>query len=195
MNLIAHRGLWNKTIKDNSYEALWGGLNSDKYIGVECDIRTTKDKKIIIYHNFLYKGSLVSNTYFKDMDNVSLLEDLLKINTNKILLLEIKDTKIDKKRLLHLLNKYDRCYYIMSFNTKVINDLKDISDKYKFGALNYVLNSDANYKLDFICLYGFVASSKVIESFEKRGIEVIIYGTEILKKDVKYIVDDIKLAK
>ena len=51
MQLIAHRGLWNKNIKDNSYEALKNGLLSNKYIGIECDIRTTLDKKIIIYHN------------------------------------------------------------------------------------------------------------------------------------------------
>ena len=66
MNLIAHRGIWNKTIKDNSYEALLNGLNSEKYIGIECDIRTTLDKKFIVYHNILYKGNLVKNTYFKN---------------------------------------------------------------------------------------------------------------------------------
>ena len=73
MNLIAHRGIWNKTIKDNSYEALLNGLNSEKYIGIECDIRTTLDKKFIVYHNILYKGNLVKNTYFKDMQDILLL--------------------------------------------------------------------------------------------------------------------------
>lgn len=195
MNLIAHRGIWNKTIKDNSYEALLNGLNSEKYIGIECDIRTTLDKKFIVYHNILYKGNLVKNTYFKDMQGILLLEDLLKINTDKLLLLEIKENDIDKKRLLRLLNKYQKNYYIMSFNTKVIESLRDLDNKYKYGVLNYILNSDADYNLDFICLLDGVATNNIINNFEKRGIEVIIYGTIKVNKNVKYIVDDIKMTK
>ena len=195
MNLIAHRGIWNKTIKDNSYKALLDGLNSEKYIGIECDIRTTLDKKFIVYHNILYKGNLVKSTYFKDMKDILLLEDLLKINTDKLLLLEIKENDIDKKRLLRLLNKYQRNYYIMSFDTKVIESLRGLDNKYKYGVLNYILNSDADYNLDFICLLDGVTTNNIINNFEKRGIEVIIYGTIKVNKNVKYIVDDIKMTK
>ncbi len=195
MNLIAHRGLWNKTIKDNSYEALKKGLESNKYIGIECDIRTTYDNKFIIYHNILYKGNLVRNTYYKDMKNISLLEDLLKIKTNKILLLEIKENDINKTKLLKLLNKYNHNYYIMSFNNKVIEELKKLNNKYKYGVLNYVLNSESDYKLDFICLLDIVANDLIIDNLKKRGIDVIIYGTIKIKKDVKYIIDDYKMLK
>lgn len=195
MKLIAHRGIWNKYVKDNSYKALLDGLNSKKYIGIECDVRTTLDKKFIVYHNILYKGSLVKNTYYKEMKDILLLEDLLKINTNKLLLLEIKENDIDKKRLLRLLNKYKRNYYIMSFNTKVIKDLKNMDNKYKYGVLNYILNSDADYNLDFICLLDGIATNNIINNFEKRGIEVIIYGTIKVNKNVKYIVDDAKMTK
>ncbi len=195
MNLIAHRGLWNKTIKDNSYEALKKGLESNKYIGIECDIRTTYDNKFIIYHNILYKGNLVRNTYYKEMKGISLLEDLLKIKTNKILLLEIKENDINKTKLLKLLNKYNHNYYIMSFNNKVIEELKNLNNKYKYGVLNYVLNSDADYKLDFICLLDIVANDLIIDNLKKRSIDVIIYGTIKIKKDVKYIIDDYKMLK
>ncbi len=195
MNLIAHRGLWNKNVKDNSYIALLEGLKSEKYIGIECDIRTTLDNKFIVYHNTLYKGNLVKNTYFKDMKDILLLEDLLKIDTDKLLLLEIKENYINKKRLLRLLNKYDRNYYIMSFDTKVITDLKELDNKYKCGVLNYILNSDANYNLDFICLLDVIATDSVIKNFEKKGVEVIIYGTIKVNKNVKYIVDDYKMTK
>lgn len=195
MMLIAHRGMWDKTIKDNSYEAILRALKSEKYIGTECDIRTTLDKKFIVYHNILYKGTLVSNTYYKDMENVLLLEDLLRVNTDKLILLEIKENNIDKKRLLRLLNKYKRNYYIMSFHSKVINELKNMDKTYKYGVLNYVLNSDSKYNLDFICLLDGVATESVIKNFEKRGIEVIIYGTIKVNKNVKYIVDDYKMIK
>lgn len=195
MKLIAHRGLWNKDIKDNSYEALKNGLESNKYIGIECDIRTTLDNKLIIYHNSLYNGSLVRNTYFKDLKNISLLEDLLKIETDKIILLEIKERDINKKKLLKLLNKYKRNYYIMSFNNNVILELRDLNPNYKYGVLNYILNSKSDYDLDFICLLDGITTDKLIKNFTKRGIEVIIYGTIKLKKDVKYIIDDNKMRK
>lgn len=195
MKLIAHRGLWNKDVKDNSYEALKNGLESNKYIGIECDIRTTLDNKFIIYHNSLYNGFLVRNTYFKDLKNISLLEDLLKIETDKIILLEIKERDINKKKLLKLLNKYKRNYYIMSFNNNVILELRDLNPNYKYGVLNYILNSKSDYDLDFICLLDGITTDKLIKNFTKRGIEVIIYGTIKLKKDVKYIIDDNKLQK
>lgn len=195
MKLIAHRGLWSKDVKDNSYEALKNGLESNKYIGIECDIRTTLDNKFIIYHNSLYNGFLVRNTYFKDLKNISLLEDLLKIETDKIILLEIKERDINKKKLLKLLNKYKRNYYIMSFNNNVILELRDLNSNYKYGVLNYILNSKSDYDLDFICLLDGITTDKLIKNFTKRGIEVIIYGTIKLKKDVKYIIDDNKMRK
>ena len=190
MNLIAHRGIWNKYIKDNSYEAIKNAIKSDKYIGVEFDVRTTKDKKIIIYHDALYNGTLVCKMFYKDMKDVYLLTDILSIKTNKILLIEIKDRNIDKTKLLKILNRYKRNYYIMSFNTKLIEELKVLNNKYKYGVLNYVLNSDSKYNLDFICLLDIVATDKIIKTLEKRGIEVIIYGTININKSVKYIVDD-----
>ena len=128
MNLIAHRGIWNKFIKDNSYEAIKNGILSDKYIGVEFDIRTTKDKKIIIYHDALYNGVLVSKTLYKDMKDVCLLTNILSIKTDKMLLIEIKERNIDKNKLLKILNRYKRNYYIMSFNTKVIEEFNQLNN-------------------------------------------------------------------
>ena len=129
------------------------------------------------------------------MKDIILLEDLLKIKTDKILLLEIKEREIDKNKLLKLLNKYKRNYYIMSFNNNIIFEIRKLNNKYKYGVLNYVLNSKSDYDLDFICLLDGIANDYIINNFEKKGIEVIIYGTIKIKKDVKYIVDDYKLWK
>ena len=129
------------------------------------------------------------------MKDIILLEDLLKIKTDKILLLEIKEREIDKNKLLKLLNKYKRNYYIMSFNNNIIFEIRKLNNKYKYGVLNYVLNSKSDYDLDFICLLDGIANDYIINNFEKKGIEVIIYGTIKIKKDVKCIVDDYKLWK
>ena len=115
--------------------------------------------------------------------NIDLLNDSINKNSNEI----------DKNKLLKLLNKYKRNYYIMSFNNNIIFEIRKLNNKYKYGVLNYVLNSKSDYDLDFICLLDGIANDYIINNFEKKGIEVIIYGTIKIKKDVKYIVDDYKL--
>lgn len=190
---IAHRGIYNENVSDNSYKALYDGLLSYKYIGIETDVRVTKDNVFILYHDVLYKGKLVKNVFYKDMDNVSKLEDILKINTDKIILLEIKDFDIDVKKFIKLINKYNKNVMIMSFDVNVIKRVKKITNRYKLGILNYVLNSDSDYNFDFICLLDIIATDYVIESFKKRNIDVLIYGVVNDNRNLTYIIDDYKL--
>ena len=190
---IAHRGIYNKNVSDNSYKALYDGLLSYKYIGIETDVRVTKDNVFILYHDALYKGKLVKNLFYKDMVNVSKLEDILKINTDKIILLEIKDFDIDVKKFIKLINKYNKNIMIMSFDANVIKKIKKITNKYKLGVLNYVLNSDSDYNFDFICLLDIIATDYVIESFKKRNIDILIYGVVNDNRNLTYIIDDYKL--
>lgn len=190
---IAHRGIYNKNVSDNSYKALYDGLLSYKYIGIETDVRVTKDNVFILYHDVLYKGKLVKNVFYKDMVNVTKLEDILKINTDKIILLEIKDFDIDVKKFIKLINKYNKNIMIMSFDVNVIKKIKKITNKYKLGVLNYVLNSDSDYNFDFICLLDIIATDYVIESFKKRNIDILIYGVVNDNRNLTYIIDDYKL--
>ena len=190
---IAHRGIYNKNVSDNSYKALYDGLLSYKYIGIETDVRVTKDNVFILYHDVLYKGKLVKNVFYKDMVNVTKLEDILKINTNKIILLEIKDFNIDVKKFIKLINKYNKNIMIMSFDVNVIKKIKKITNNYKLGVLNYVLNSDSDYNFDFICLLDIIATDYVIESFKKRNIDILIYGVVNDNRNLTYIIDDYKL--
>ena len=190
---IAHRGIWNKLVKDNSYEALYNGLMSSLYIGIETDLRVTKDNIFILHHDALYNGKLIKNLFYNELENIVKLEDILKINTNKIILIEIKDFNINIKRLIKILNKYKRNIMLMSFNSKVIKKIKEYTNKYKLGVLNYILNSDDEYEFDFICLLDAIASDYIINSFKKRNIEVIIYGVINANKNYTYIIDDYKL--
>lgn len=190
---IAHRGIWNDSVKDNSYQALYNGLLSEEYIGIETDVRVTKDNVFVIYHDPLYNGKLVKNVYLKDMVDVCRLEDILKIKTDKIILLEIKDFNMDVKKFIKLIDKYKRNVMIMSFSTLVINKIKTLNTKYKLGVLNYIINSDSNYDYDFICLLDIISNNFVIERLKKRNIEVLIYGVIDILEDATYIIDDNKL--
>ena len=171
MKFIAHRGVWNKNVKPNSYEAISNGLNSDKYIGIETDIRVTKDGVFILYHDALYNGSLVKNVLYKEIkDDTCKLEDILKIKSNKIFLLEIKDFQMNVISFLKLLSKYKRNIMLMSFDNKIIERIRKETSNYKVGVLNYILNSDSDYNFDFICLLDIISNNFVINSFKKNSV-------------------------
>ena len=53
MKYIIHRGITSKKNSDNSYMAIKRALFDKESIGVEFDIRLTKDKKIVLSHNSL----------------------------------------------------------------------------------------------------------------------------------------------
>ncbi len=108
MKFIAHRGNDNHNYKENTKEALLWCLKQDYIDGVELDIRFTKDKKFIIYHNSSFlelgiKRRFIANETLEDLEKINLgtienpsylssLESFLKsVDSNKIILLDIKN--------------------------------------------------------------------------------------------------------
>jgi len=198
LKFIAHRGLRSDTIKENTLDAFYNAIESDKMSGFEFDIRKTKDKYFIVNHNAFIKSDLISrknHRYLKNKYNLPTLNEVLKIKTDKILMIEIKDISINYSEFVKLINKYqDKNIYIMSFHNKVINKLKSYKLKAKLGILNYILNTEEEYDLDFICLLNNLATNEIINEYKKIGIEVFIYGVLNEKNDlfydnVYYIVD------
>ena len=192
---IAHRGLVKKGIIENTIPAFLSAINSDKYAGFELDIYTSKDNEFIIHHDPLLDGKLIWNYEYKELKKkgVVKLEDVLKLKTNKIILIEIKDINIDINQFTKLLNKYkDKKIYVMSFFNSVIRKFKNPT--FKVGVLNYLLNSTAEYPYDFIGILYDVATKHMINSLKELNIEVFLYALSKKDKynfkDVYYIVDD-----
>lgn len=184
--LIAHRGLKEKA-KENTMEAFLDALKNDHYAGFECDIRTSKDKVFVICHNPMVGLDLVSNTNYKDLEkkyHLISLEKVLKISSDKIFLLEIKEATIDTKDFQKLIQKYSsKKIYVMSFFNKVIEELQKTKKQEKYGVLNYVFNSEESYKnYDFICLLEAVMSEKLEKFFRKNQIETFVYGIHNFSK-------------
>ena len=195
---IAHRGLVKKGIIENTLPAFLGAINSDKYAGFELDIYTSKDNEFIIHHDPLLDGKLIWNYEYKELKKkgVVKLEDVLKLKTNKIILIEIKDINLDINQFTKLLNKYqDKKIYVMSFFNSVIRKFKNPT--FKVGVLNYLLNSTAKYSYDFIGILYDVATKHMINSLKELNIEVFLYALskkdKYIFKDVYYIVDDAML--
>lgn len=192
---IAHRGLVKKGIIENTLPAFIGAINSSKYSGFELDIYTSKDKEFVVHHNPLIDSKFIWNYTYKELKNkgVIKLNDVLKLKTDKIILIEIKDINIDINKLTKLLNKYqDKNIYVMSFFNSVIKKFKNPT--FKVGILNYVLNSTSTYPYDFIGILYDVANEHMINSLKKLKLKVFLYALnkkdKYLFKDVYYIIDD-----
>ena len=187
-HLIAHRGL-KKEASENTLEAFEKSINNTFYSGFECDVRTTKDHIFVICHNPIYKGKIISLTNYKEFkkDNLPTLENVLKLKTNKIMILEIKEINCDINRLSIILQKYDyQNIYVMSFYNKIINNLSLKNLKIKVGVLNYVLNSENDYQnYDFICLLENIMTPNLESYFTRQNKEVFIYGIHNLEKLTK----------
>lgn len=187
-HLIAHRGL-KKEASENTLEAFEKSINNSFYSGFECDVRTTKDHIFVICHNPIHKGKIISLTNYKEFkkDNLPTLENVLKLKTNKIMILEIKEINCDINRLSIILQKYDyQNIYVMSFYNKIINNLSLKNLKIKVGVLNYVLNSENDYQnYDFICLLESIMTSNLESYFTCQNKEVFIYGIHNLEKLTK----------
>lgn len=201
MNYIFHRGFHEKKQEENKITGFIKAFQDERCIGIETDIRITKDQVFILYHSPLFHEKLVQNCLYKEFlqENVPKLEDLLKINTSKIMLLEIKDFNINIAKLLKILNKYDRQIYLMSFSNKVIKKLYEAKTKYKIGVLNYVFNTINNYPYNFICILNDLLNWTIIETFKKKNIELISYGVhnykDMVYPNLTYIINNEILVK
>ena len=190
---IAHRGLFDDNIKENTIEAFDNAFNNG-YEGIEFDVRLTKDKIPVILHDsflsrvFGVQGLLKHYTYQELLDNkieIPKFEDVISRYNNKVMIIELKE-KID---ITKYIKDKRNLYYISSFNYDYISYLNK-SVYYKLGVINYILNSGIDYsKIDFIMVLDSIYNKKL---FKLKDIEIIIYGVigniNSYNKELKYIV-------
>ena len=207
MDLIAHRGLTDNYIKENTIEAFLNAVKAN-YSGIELDVRKTKDNKIVCLHDKFInrtsngKGNINNLTYNellkynfgskKRKSKIPLLLDVIKNINNKTIIIELKE-KIETDELEKILNKNDsNDYYICSFNSKYIDNIRNI--KYKKGIINYIFNSGLNIKkYNFILILEDFFSEDIYNYLNKLDIEPIIYNvSKNLKIKNNKITDNLK---
>lgn len=205
---ISHRGNDNHKYRENSEKAILYSLSKSYIDGVECDIRLTKDKEIVLSHNtlidFQSNGSgfihnLTLNellTYEFGNEKITILKELLsKVNTNKILLLEIKEEKMNAEdewleALVPILLKYSHLtIYLCSFNYDLLIKLKDKITVPIGVIIGYTMNQSKNITpFDFVMYH-----HKSFKYTQKKTMVWTINNKEKIdqyKKRVDYIITD-----
>ena len=185
MKYIIHRGITSNRFKENSYTAIKRALIDKSSLGVEFDIRLAKDDKIVLSHDNIINFNYIENMNYNDIIKnkyLTTLDKVLNINTDKILLIDIKVNNNYKKfgnLLLKELDKYERNIYLASFNKKVIKYLRK-KTKYKKGiiTLNYKKSNN-----DFVVINYNTISSKKINDIKNKEIFIwTIHNDKDLEK-------------
>lgn len=166
MKYIIHRGVTSNNIQENTYNSIKKALRDYTSSGVEFDIRLTKDKKIVLAHDSLIHLNYIENMNYSDIIKekyLTTLDKILSIDTDKILLIDIKvnnNYKTFGDTLLKYLHNSQRNIYLCSFNKKIIKYLKKKTN-YKLG---YILLSYRKNNFDFIMVnFKGVTNKKILQ--------------------------------
>lgn len=190
MLIYSHRGE-SKYAPENTLSAFYLAylLKSD---GIECDIRKTKDDKIVIIHDKTINrtsnkaGNVSDYTLYqlKEFDfgdknykdeKIMTLDEFLKIFAGKNIkiYIEVKESGYEKE-IWNILSKYNlKNITIISFKYEVLKEFRNISKILSLGWLIYDIDA------------------KIIKNSLKINIKILICNSSMLdKKNVKLAKDN-----
>ena len=188
---LAHRGLHNETIDENSMPAFEAAVKAG--FGIELDVHITADNKIVVIHDNTTTRTtgvekVVNDTTYKDLKKlrllhtkteIPLLKDVLKMVKGKVpVLVEVKaENKVPPALVTEVLKVIEKYPYkdklaMQSFNPYVARDLKKESTGIPVGQLM----SDV--------LYG---QSKLVHFMYRSLLVLKISKPDFFNYEVKYI--------
>lgn len=171
---IAHRGLYNDDIPENSISAFKRAVG--KGFSIELDVRLTKDCKMVVFHDsslkrmcgvvadisdFTYE-QLKAFSLGKTQEKIPLLSEVLKVIDGKVpVLIELKEGygfwELEK-RVYHILRQYNGEYAVESFDPFSLLWFRFYAPDIKRGQLisEFKNKLDKNYILRKICAKPFI---------------------------------------
>tara|TARA_Y100000768_G_scaffold386098_1_gene373697 strand:+ start:2816 stop:3559 length:744 start_codon:yes stop_codon:yes gene_type:complete len=208
MEIYNHHKIYNETFfvyghrgvpflqKENTLRSFQKAIDLG-FDGVELDIVSTKDGKLIVNHDTFLKIDSsekeypVSSVNYEKIKDLPILKDILiSIGHMTKINIEVKDQgKIsftavkDLIKILKELNLIDNVI-ISSFNPNIIKEAKKIDDRFptawiweeenlKFYNLYSIVLK--YYKPDAIHMYHRIVSKKLVQKIHKKGMKVIVY--------------------
>ena len=171
-NLIAHRGVHNLSIPENTLPAFYKCVDK-KYI-IELDIHILTDNTIVVYHDYNLKRLIGVNKIIESLSYAQLskikiknkyviptLKQVMHIVDGQVpILIEVKDMNNNSKfeeELVKILDNYKGKFAIQSMNPHVIDWFYKNRKDYVIGLiilneLNYKLVKKYQRKIDFISI-------------------------------------------
>ena len=204
MNIIAHRGIHNEAIPENSMKAF--SLALKKNIPIEFDVHILKDKNIVVFHDDNLKRMTNKDKFIKECtyeeikdlklkntnEKIPLLKDVLKLVDGKVLLdIELKMDVTDhslEDGLIEIFKDYNGEVILKSFDYRKVKYLKKHTN-YKIGLLikrmsgfkDFIIrniNFNILIKPDFLACNKNMLDCKSVKTFKKD-----IYIWTIKNKD------------
>lgn len=147
---IAHRGLWNESIPENSLSAYRNAAENG--FAIEIDIYLTKDGHLVSFHDetlnrmtdekgFIYDKTLAELKSLKLRDSnetIPTLDEVLEVcDGNAPLLIEFKNQPDKRfvKTAVERLKKYKGEFCVQSFNPFYLNKIKKLAPEFIRGIL------------------------------------------------------------
>ncbi|WP_455717010.1 glycerophosphodiester phosphodiesterase [Anaerosporobacter sp.] len=196
--IIAHRGAKSLAKYENTLEAFQIAIDL-KLQMVEFDIRQTKDKKLIIYHNPTIGCRKISELTYHQLTiiankkgfEVPLLEDVLKLCQGKIQLdIEFKESGYEKEvvDLVTTYFNYDE-FIMISFSDKIIKEVKRLDSNIRTGLLIglegaslfqrlqefYPLRRLKNTNADFIAAHYYLVTRFLLHLCKKHHYDLVVW--------------------
>lgn len=172
MKYIIHRGITSKNNKENSYSAVKMAILDSTSLGVEIDIRLTKDNIIVLSHSSIINTNYIENMTYKEIIKykyLTTLDRILDINTNKIILIDIKvnnNYKVFGDILLNTINNLNKNIYLMSFNKKIIKYLYN-KTSYPMGIISFFYRKN---KYSIAVLNNKTIKDKVLKKINNKEV-------------------------
>lgn len=171
-NIIAHKGVHNSVICENTIPAFYKCVDK-KYI-IELDIHIIKDKSIVVYHDFNLKRltginkiietlsyAQLSKLKIKNKYRIPTLKQVIHIiDCDVPLLIELKGVDNNsnfEEELVKILDNYKGEFAIQSANPLIVDWFLKNKKEYVvgiviYGELNYKLIKKYVNKVDFISI-------------------------------------------
>lgn len=210
MKLIAHRGKIQNSDIANNIQSFLNALSKPYISGIECDVRLTKDLKVVVIHDpmidFVSDGTGIVKymtlrelkKYKFENESISTLQELLQMmHTDKMIVIELKE---ENNQLAEQVNKIIMKYthlhiVIVSFWPTVLEYIQKQNPTIETGILiGYFLNND---KIDNCFNYNFFTYHYIEKINMKKQIGYFTINQkkqldELLKKrDDIYVITDV----
>jgi glycerophosphoryl diester phosphodiesterase len=178
---------------------------------IECDVRLTKDNKVIIIHDKTLERTtnakgLVKNFTLKELkkldagenEKIPTLQELIDLVKNKAnLVIELKKCNniVEKVNEIINKNKIQNNVLIVSFHSNYLKRIKKLNKKIKTGLLSVrpilIVKRARLCKADSVGIYYWFLNKRLIDKVHKNNLKIFAYEKPIenlSKKNIKKLI-------